>query len=132
MLESEKNSIVQLDSRPKHRAKRNQQLRQKPSIYPELLCWNTLCVLKKEKDITSPRFGLKLIQKRSRLIKAGQGVPYLKPEVFFFPFLIHYQKISCLSFLPFAHYFSKKKKKEKEKSQFDLIGFHLSLPGNKK
>lgn len=68
MLESEKNSIVQLDSRPKYRAKRNQQLRQKPSIYPELLCWNTLCVLtcalKKEKDITSPRFRLKLIQKK--------------------------------------------------------------------
>lgn len=135
MLESKKNSIVQLDSRPKHRAKRNQQLRQKESIKTGLFCWNKLCVLTcalKKKRKTLEVQGLDRNSSKKVTVyyqsRAGCSLSETRSSPFFLSIFNTIPKISCLSFLPFAHYFSKKKKK----SQFDLIGFHLSLPGNKK
>lgn len=144
MPESQKNSIVHPDSKTKAQTHIKQGLRQKKGIYPGRLgsyrpsgvIQRKVC--KGEKTLLffegqKKRGGIRDLDGKNSSKKftvyyqsrAERSIRHLRRA----PVLIHCQKLTALHF--YLSVITSALGGKKQKSKFDLIGFHLSLRGNK-
>lgn len=144
MPESQKDSIVHPDSKTKAQTHIKHGLRQKKGIYPGRLgSYAPSGVIQRkvcEGGTKNSYFS------RGRRKKRGGGIRDLDGKNSSKKFTVYYQsraersvrhlrqsssfntlsEINCPPFLPFGHYFGVGREKEKkQKSMFDIIGFHF-------